>query len=167
MLRYIFVMIFVSCLYACVVPEANSHESGIYHDPEFILELRENATDTLRVDGTKYVLEAYLWRDFMPVCPPDGQPLIAANYLVNLDSVAVPDRFDLILQYVIKDDSVWIAEYSGTVYYPAEYKIARNSTNGPMWGPLITVDVIARLRDSETQTDHLLKCDSVMIVRTD
>jgi hypothetical protein len=119
------------------------------------------------VDGTHYILEAFLWRDFMPVCPPDGQPLIAANYLVNLDSVAVPERFDLIRQYVIMEDSVWVAGYSGTAYSPAVYKIARKSTNGPKWGPFITVDVIARVRDSETHTDHLLQCDSVLIIRTD
>ncbi len=167
MFRYTLVIIFLLNLLSCVAPEADYYESGIYHDPDFIRELKDRAVDRVMVDGTYYILEAYLWRDFMPVCPPDGQPLIAVNYLLNLDSVAVPERFDLIRQYVIMEDSVWIAEYSGTAYSPAVYKTARKSTNGPKWGPLITVDVIARMRDSETQTDHLLKCDSVLIVRTD
>jgi hypothetical protein len=167
MFRYVLIILFSLIISSCVVPEENEYESGIYYDPEFIGELRENALDTLTIDGTQYILEAYLWRDFMPACPPDGQPLIAVNYLVNLDSVAVPDRFDLILQYVIMEDSVWVTEYGGTAYSPAVYKIAGKSTNGPKWGPLITVDVIARMKDSETQTDYLLKCDSVLIIRTD
>lgn len=137
-------------------------------DKELILQLNEKATDTLMTSSGTYILDAYIWRDFMPISPQDGRPMISINWLINLDSVKIPDNITLIKQHVIYKDSIWIADYTNeSKPYLAEYKIEKISREGPKWGPKIYVDVISQVRDSYNNEDYYIRLKKTFVGRTD
>jgi len=72
-------------------------------------------------------------------------------------------------QYVIYGDSVWIANYEDEAPPPStlDYKIDKNSRNGPKWGPFVYVDVIAKISNTKTNQVYYLKREKVLILRTD
>lgn len=153
-----------SCLFGC------KKDRNIYSDKNKLLinDLNAKSVDTLELGGHKYVLNAYLWRDFMPVSPPDGQPLLSINDLIEVDSADVAATIELTKQYVIYQDSVWISTYdNSTRVVTPSFKIERISRNGPKWGPKVHVDVIAEVHDSGSQTDYYIREKHVLIARTD
>jgi hypothetical protein len=89
-----------------------------------------------------------MWRDFMPISPPDGRPLAAVLTIRTEDGSPVPPTITADTSWVIHDADVWTAaveERPRAETAPAYEVIARN---GPKWGPGITVDVVVRLIDS-------------------
>lgn len=155
-------ILFISCDWE------DTFNNNIRIDPELISELNSKSYDTLIIESKKFVLEAYLWRDFMPVSPPNGKPMISINWLINIDSTKMPDNIDLVEQYVIYNDSIWIAKYvdESTTTQP-EYKISKISKEGPKWGPKIFVDVISKVHDSNTDNDYYIRIKDVYVLRTD
>jgi hypothetical protein len=136
-------------------------------DKDLILELNNKVVGEATIDSHNYFLDAYLWRDFMPISPPNGKSLISINWLICADSSAIPANIELKQQYVIYGDSVWIADYENETHQTPEYKLEKVSRNGPKWGPNVYVDVIARITDTETNRDYYLKREKVFIIRTD
>lgn len=137
-------------------------------DKEFVLQLNTKATDTLVSGSGTYILDAYLWRNFMPASPVDGKPMISINWLINLDSVSIPDNISLIKQHVIYQDYVWTSGFTNeSMSYQPEYKIERISRGGPKWGPKIFVDVISQIHDSDTNEDYYIRIKNVYVERTD
>ena len=134
-----------------------------------ILQIREKAVETLTIGSNSFVLDAYLWRDFMPVSPKNGQPMISINWLVCTNSIKIPDNISMVKQYVIYNDEVWEGNYENEAPTPSlpEYKLERISRNGPKWGPNIYVDVISQIRDSKTNKDYYIERKSVYVARTD
>ena len=43
----------------------------------------EKVPDSIVLGGHKFTLETYMWRDFMPISPPGGKPLIATVTLAS------------------------------------------------------------------------------------
>ena len=134
-----------------------------------ILQIREKAVETLTIGLNSFVLDAYLWRDFMPVSPKDGKPMISINWLVCTNSIKIPDNISMVKQYVIYNDEVWETNYENEVPAPSlpEYKLERISRNGPKWGPKIYVDVISQIRDSKANKDYYIERKNVYVERTD
>jgi hypothetical protein len=117
--------------------------------------LRETPTSAM-VAGQPFELPVSLWRDFMPVAPPDGQPLAV---VIRLPDHLTTVRVEHI--WVIFGDEVWSAEAEqvpGTQDWVAR--------NGPKWGPGARVDVVARLREG-AGTQVLVRAADRMIERTD
>lgn len=148
-------LIFSSCYYEIAVPAESKAD-----------ELIRKSEEILKFGGHTYVLEAYLWRDFMPVSPPDGRPLIAINRLVEKDGLAIPEGVDIVMQYVINKDEVWESNYSESVQGQANI-IEKISREGPKWGPDIYVTVISKVVDSKSGETYLLRLEDVYIGRTD
>ena len=145
----------------------NGIDNG-FSDKELISELRAIVTDTLLLDSRTYVLEAYMWRDFQPISPENGKPLISINWLVCTDSVKIPANIHLVKQFVIYGDVVWVSDYSNeTLSAEPEYKIKKVSREGPKWGPHVSVDVISQIHDSNTGKDYYVGLKNVYIGRTD
>ena len=137
-------------------------------DKELISELRSMVTETLFIGSKSYVLEAYMWRDFQPISPENGKPLISINWLVCTDSVKIPANIHLVKQFVIYGDVVWVSDYSNeTLSAEPEYKIKKVSREGPKWGPHVSVDVISQIHDSNTDKDYYVGLKNVYIDRTD
>jgi len=143
-------------------------DNDIRLDEELILQLKTKAVDNLIIESNSFVLDAYLWRDFQRVSPPNGKPMISINWLIDINSVRVPDNINLVKQYVIYQDSIWISDYENEMApNQLEYKIEKISRNGPKWGPKIYVDVISQIYDSNTDKTHYIALKNVFIERTD
>jgi hypothetical protein len=111
-------------------------------------ELRD-APEEVTVDGLSVRLETYLWRDFQPVAPPDGQPLIAVLRVMTTDGTPVPPTLHADQAWVIADGVSWAAsvrEEQGRVAGSPSFEVV--ARDGPKWGPGIAVDVVIRLRAS-------------------
>ena len=107
-----------------------------------------SAPTRIVADGKTLALTTSLWRDFMPISPPDGKPLVAVLTIVAEDGSAVPATVTADTSWVIFSDQVWSAaveQRPRAETAPAYEVIARN---GPKWGPDVTVDVVVRLVDS-------------------
>jgi hypothetical protein len=165
MRKYIIITALV-LLIGCNKDDIN--ESNIRIDTELISELNSKSHDTLKIESNKFVLDAFLWRDFMPISPPNGKPMISINWLRNIDSTKIPENIDLIKQYVIYKDSIWVSDYGNKdLTEQSEYKIKKISRDGPKWSPKIYVDVISKINDSDTNNDYYIKIKNVYVRRTD
>jgi hypothetical protein len=157
---FLVILLIISC-------ERDADDYNLKVDRNLINDLYAKSDTKIIIGTQEYFLEAYLWRDFMPISPPDGKPLISINWLVSSDSTPIPTNISMVKQFVIKNDSVWIADYEIPNLTSPDYKLHRTSRNGPKWGPHITVDVISKLTDTYTKTDYYLKLPNVYISRTD
>lgn len=112
--------------------------------PDPVLQAPEEAV----IGGVTFRLGAYLWRDFMPLSPPDGSPLNAELQISAADAAPIPQGVRVDRIWVLRGDSYWttrtLEERPGAPADPTLRSVARG---GPKWGPGITVDVVARLRD--------------------
>jgi hypothetical protein len=145
-----------------------NNEKNIRIDIGLITELNSKSYDTLIIESRKFVLDAYLWRDFMPISPANGKPLNSINRLRHLDSTEIPNNIDLVKQYIINNDSIWISDYENEFHpTPPDYMIEKISIKGPKWGPKIYVDVISKVHDSLSNTDYYIRIKDVYIERTD
>lgn len=127
----------------------------------------EGAPTSVMVDGQTLLLAARLWRDFMPLSPPDGRPLRAVLTVTTLAGQPLPEGLSLDRVWVINGAEVW----SGAV--ASRQDDGRNPStaswiaeDGPKWGPGIAVDVVVRLRGA-AGSPALLKVAGVLITRTD
>jgi hypothetical protein len=147
----------------------NDEQVYCHNDDDDFLQIREKAVDTLAIGSNSFVLEAYLWRDFMPVSPPNGQPMISINWLISTDLVRIPNNISMVKQYVFYNDEIWVSDYENEAPAPSlpEYKLERISRNGPKWGPHIYVDVISQIHDSQSNKDYYIKRKNVYVLRTD
>ena len=153
-------------LKSCEIEDDN--KSNIRIDIELISELNSKSFDTLIIDSDKYVLDAYLWRDFQPINPSYGKPMISINWLRKIDSTKIGENIDLINQYVIYKDSIWISDYEiEDLTVQPEYKVKKVSRAGPKWGPEIYVDVISKVRDYNTINEYFIRTKNVYVGRTD
>ena len=144
----------------------NIQNPNIKVDQELVIELNNKATSSIIIDAHNYFLDTFLWRDFQPISPPNGKPLISINWLIRADSNAIPANIKLKLQYVIYGDSVWIADYTNETHPTPDFKQEKVSRNGPKWGPYVPVNVIAKITDTIAHLDYYLK-RSTYIGRTD
>ena len=143
-------------------------DNDICLDKELIQELKTKAVDTLKIESNSFVLDAYLWRDFQPVSPPNGKPMISINWLIDVNSVKIPANISMVKQYVIYGDSIWTSDYENEIRpSQPEYKIEKISRNGPEWGPKVYVDVVSQIYDSNADKTHYLVFKNVFIERTD
>ena len=124
-----------------------------------------NAPVEIRVAGVGLTLEAYLFRDYAPVSPADGKPLIASVRLKATDGKDLPADLRAETFYVIYGEQVWtpdlVQEWPSTS--PGDMELV--ARNGPKWPTGSTVDVVLRLRHGNTAL--LLKAAGQQIHRTD
>jgi hypothetical protein len=126
------------------------------------------APTTVTLGGKALTLETHLWRDFMPVAPPDGQPLIAVlRVRATGEGASVPANVQVDSAWVVLGEQAWasrpVQEQQRTATTPYLEVVSRN---GPKWGPGVNVDVTVRLRDGAGNT-ALLRAAGRPIQRTD
>ncbi len=107
------------------------------------------APETLEIDGARLWLATYLWRDFQPVAPPDGQPLIANVRLMAAGNGPAPEGIAIERFWVINGKQRWeaVPQAVAPLEEPASssWLTERTVQGGPKWGPGIAVDVVARV----------------------
>lgn len=97
------------------------------------------------IENRIYRLETSLWRDFMPISPPDGKPLIVVIKVIPNDSLKFPSNMDADHLWVVNGQEIWSTSFSDEEVPQDEYILEKIARNGPKWDPGITVDVIIRL----------------------
>jgi hypothetical protein len=106
------------------------------------------APTSLTLDGRRIGLATSLWRDFMPISPPDGKPLVAVARVKADDGAPLPGSVRATDLWVLFDDALWHAapkEERARAETAPEYEVV--AREGPKWGPSVTVDVVVRLTD--------------------
>lgn len=112
-------------------------------DPDSAIALRLSP-QTISLGEHTLTLEAFLWRDFMPMTPPGGSEL---RSVVKVSKQGIGDLDitpELLYQYVIYGDEVWKAAIESVHHYPD--RIEGFSGGGPKWGPDVLVDVVVELK---------------------
>ena len=127
----------------------------------------EAAPEKIMVNGSEYALETYLWRDFMPISPPDGKPLIAVVKIQSPGKTAVPSKIDATRMWVVKGKEIWETEFTNEQRSTTGDTLEKVGRSGPKWGPGISVDVIVKVIDLKSGKDYLLKASNQDIHRTD
>jgi hypothetical protein len=123
--------------------------------------------EKIEIEGRAYTLETALWRDFMPMSPPDGMPLIAVAKVVAADGQEFPAGLSADRLWVIKDRrEVWETDFTSENRGAAN-KLEKSAGDGPKWGPGIEVDVVVRLITVKEGKTFLLRASKQPITRTD
>jgi hypothetical protein len=124
------------------------------------------APTSIVVAGTRLALSTSLWRDFQPISPPDGKPLVAGLQMRTDDGSPVPGSVRADMVWVVYEGEAWSRvpqeERTRMETAPVYEVVARD---GPKWGPNVTVDVIVRLVDGSGRT-FLLRAASQPIRAT-
>ena len=161
-----FLFIFSLTMFSC---EKDKIYGDITNDLKLYNTLYSDSVDTLIIGTNKYIVETDLYRDFFPGGPiPRKSPLVALIYLVNCDSLSIPDNIDIKKLYVINNKTIWISDPldNGQINHP-EYKLFGLSNNGPMWDTDITVDVILKIVDNSLQKDYFVIAKDQYIQRVE
>jgi hypothetical protein len=119
-----------------------------------------SAPERVEIDGREYTLAASAWRDFQPVAPPDGQPLIAVVRVATAEPIPTPADLSIDHVWVLNGAEQWSAKPAPSAS-PSEAAVR----GGPKWGPGIKVDVVARLKQGKKT--YLVKAAGVEVKRTD
>ena len=98
----------------------------------------------VEVNGTQYIADAYLWRDFMPMSPPDGKPLRSSVTISTSDSTTISPDIMLIRQAVVGDNQLWEKEIEETER--TDISVKGFSKGGPKWNPGTKVDVVIEFK---------------------
>lgn len=128
-----------------------------------------SAPEVVEIGGQKLKMETYLWRDFMPMSPPDGKPLKASVAILPLDGKPIAANLDAVRIWVIKDKEIWQEQLQGVGRnLPAmgQLRFEKMADNGPKWETGIAVTVVVELRDQSGQK-WLLKAADQKINRTE
>lgn len=161
----VFVSLAIWCAIGCVGPT----RPGVPAIPPGEPTAEELAAAPEQVDlaGRRLVLQTYLWRDFMPISPPDGMPLVAVVRVVDTDSTSIPPGLSAERLWVINDGRTWATAFSDEPMVPTPgYVLQRIARDGPKWGPGIRVAVVVGLRIGSGDL-HLLRAADQWIARTD
>ncbi len=121
----------------------------------------------IEVMDQEYELRTRLWRDFMPISPPDGKPLIAVVQIVERKVNPIAPELKLEYLWVINGSRIWSTIISDEVLPPsATNELNGIARNGPKWGPRIQVDVVVGFRRGNGSL-KLLRAPDQWISRTD
>jgi hypothetical protein len=167
MLRKNLIVLIISALVVCILISG----CKIFKPSGSTIPIDEllSASEQIEIDGRKYVLETYLWRDFMPISPPDSKPLIALIWITATDSLEFPASVDGNQLWIVNGQEIWETKFSDEEL-PEEphrkHQLAKIARNGPKWGPGIQVNVVVQVIDGENNT-YLLRASNQWIHRTD
>ncbi len=164
---YIIAFCYIFKFYGCSNLEiVNNNEPTL---PDITVEQLLGYPDTILIEGRQVYLSTYMWRDFMPISPPDGKPLIALMYITAVDTIPIPSGITSDAIWIVYNNQVWKSRFSDEQLPPPIspnifQKIARE---GPKWGPCTDcVSVVIRIYDTN-RNEYFLKAGDQNISRTD
>jgi len=160
-------LIFVSIILSLSFISCKDDSNPVEVPKEIPLETLHAAPETLSVAGQNIYLSTYMWRDFMPISPPDGKPLIAVVYIGTTDSTDISTEIDADVIYVIKGNEIWRA-YLHKEEFPSYQNPPRGlikvARDGPKWQTQILVDVVVNV--NYRNNNYLLKAKDQFISET-
>jgi len=123
------------------------------------------APDTLSLVGFPSVIATYLYRDFMPTAPPDGQPMIAIITFSLISPSDFSGSVTAAYVWVVNGSEVWKAPLEIEDTGRADQVVLR-ADGGPKWGPGVQVNVILGLT-IEGRGLQLVRLPDATIARTE
>lgn len=144
-------------------------DNGVSVPPDIPINQLLASPDTVRIDTRQFYLSTYMWRDFQPISPPDGKPLIAIIYVTATDTAQLPSSISTDAVWIVYNNQVWKSWFTNEPIAPSELKpnrIVKIAREGPKWGPHVNVDVIVRVYDGKGAR-LLLRAPNQWIGRTD
>jgi hypothetical protein len=125
------------------------------------------APEKVEINGSEYTLETDLWRDVMPIAPPDGKPLIAIVKVKSPGETAISSKIDATRLWVIKGKEIWETEFTDEERSTVGDTLEKVGRNGPKWGPGVHVDVVVNVIDLKSGKNYLLRAPNQDIYRTE
>jgi hypothetical protein len=114
--------------------------------PDIPIETLLSVPDTLDIEDQRFVLSTDMWRDFQPISPPDGKPLMAFVFIETIDSSDISSSIDANGIYIVYNDQVWRSFFTEENLPPIDSELYRKiARDGPKWGPDVYVDVIVSI----------------------
>ncbi len=161
------IFIFVYLISGCSIFDS---EEKIQDGPgELPLSTLKTAPDTLIIGDKNLILRTYMWRDFQPISPPDGKPLIAIFWIITTDSTDLPEGIHADAAWIICEEEIWdtyFSEEEPPPYEEQSYQLYEVARDGPKFGPDVYVTAVVRLIDN-SGVSYLLKAENQYIERTD
>lgn len=136
---------------------------------ELPIQTLRGAPVQVTIDKKDLTLNTFMWRDFQPVAPPDGEPLRAIFFIRTKDSTAVPEGLEATAAWVVHEKNVWSTHFTGEDPPPSErkpYQLYEVARDGPKFGPEVRVDAAVRLKEHSGES-HLLRAKNQLIKRTE
>ena len=142
----VFLQLFVSCNKNLKNGDIESEPQVVY-DQNLVNQLK-SSPENIVIDGNRYTLLTYLWRDFMPIAEPDGSPLMCVIKIKeNNGGTILHNTTTLSKVYVVYNHQVWISDTFEThLFYDDDWEVVFR--NGPKWGPNVIVDVICEFENT-------------------
>ena len=162
-LEIIVAMLILSMQISCKKP------ADVIEDPNLLKSLYADSQDTLIIENHRYILQTLLYRDFMPSVPESpSPPLTSLVFLVNLDSLSIPNNINILKLYVIKDQLIWISTpVDGNQPQNPNFKLNKLSNKGPAWDTGIQVDVVIEVVNNSNNNKYFLIAKDQYIGRLD
>ncbi|WP_010245015.1 cohesin domain-containing protein [Acetivibrio cellulolyticus] len=126
--------------------------------------------EQININGVMYSIDTYLGRDFMPICPPNGQPLTGIVDLIGDEKIELPETVDLDRVWIINGNKVWESKFSNedkSIFEQGTKKKERIIIGGPKWGPDINVDVVVRIIDKSNNEVYFLRASNQPIYKSE
>jgi hypothetical protein len=117
--------------------------------------------------GATVRISTFLWRDFMPMCPPGGRPLIAAVTVTADPPSPVPPSIQAVRLVLVYGSTLWITrvvEEHASMRNDSGFRVI--AREGPKWGPDVLVDAILEIRGGDGRSylvragEQLISCTS-------
>lgn len=146
---------------------------SMVNDPEYHLDdsldkipvqILKNAPSDLTIDGLKLNFEPFLWRDFQPISPPDGKPLIANVTITAKNGSPLPEKLDSDMIWVLYENQVWGTIYTETQFEHDPTRLVKVARNGPKFGPGKGATVVIRITYGDES--YLLRKSGQEIIKT-
>ena len=137
--------------------------------PSVPLETLLTAPLSIDVGGRVFVLETYLWRDYMPPLNEDGSDLRAVVEITAVDLQSFPDDVDADKLWVILDGDVWETKFSGENRPRDEehpHQLEKYVSGGPRWETGTEVEAVVRVTTQGGRV-YLLRASAQTIHRTE
>ena len=155
-LQLIFIL---SLLYGC------SKSSNPANTPQIDFDELIKSPTTIQIDSTNFNLSVYLWRDYMPISPPEGKPMTASIDIIAISTTIFPTGIDADKMWLFDSTETWEADL--TTQTPTEdYILSKRASGGPLWETGILVDAVVRLVKDDS-IYYYLKQEQILINRTD
>jgi hypothetical protein len=125
------------------------------------------APDMAEIDGREFKLSASAWRDFMPIVPPGGNPMIVFVKLTCDDMMPMPLDLGIDHIWTLKGDEQWDGPTQAAKESPEQVgpRLEATVSGGPKWDTGSQIDVVVRLtRGKEV---WLVRAAGVTVKRTD
>ncbi len=124
----------------------------------------DNVYERVRVADNMLKLESYLWRDLMPVDPPEPKPVLASIKVFDTESIPVAKGITADSAWYIKNGESWSGALDERPETIAEDTLYYSNRNGPGWDPGESVDIYVRIKHNNES--YFVKAENVEIART-